>query len=336
MRVAGYVRAQTVAEAVSALADGGILVAGGTDLMVKARAREPYAKRVLVDVSEVPELRCVAVREDGATEIGASVTLAELSGSAGSADEVAGDVGAAVPPLLAEAAAHVGGVQTRNRATIGGNVANACPAADCIPALMALGARAVVAGLGEAPGTVAERELAMGELFRDCPACLRHEGMLVRTCLFADPTAKKLGLGPGEMLARLVVPARPVGERAVFRKLTTNASVDLATMNLACVATLADDGRVEALSVSMGGLFSAPRVMDEVTSALVGELPAPGLVAEACLAAADELARRSAKLADLGYKRRALPGFLAGGLCDLLGTDRAATLTALDEEGERS
>ena len=170
MKAAGYVRPASIAEAAAARADGGIIIAGGTDVMVKGRARGVYAGRTLVEVSKLEELRQVH-EQDGAVEIGAACTLAELCEHA----LIAGKL-----PLLADACAHVGGVQIRNRATIGGNVVNACPASDVIPALMVLGACV----------RTTARELPLDGLFRACPACLRHEGMLVRTCYFPDAAAK--------------------------------------------------------------------------------------------------------------------------------------------------
>ena len=113
MKAAGYVRPASIAEASAARADGGIIIAGGTDVMVKGRARGVYAGRTLVDVSKLEELRQVRER-DGAVEIGTACTLAELCDNALVAERL---------PLLADACAHVGGVQIRNRATIGGNVA---------------------------------------------------------------------------------------------------------------------------------------------------------------------------------------------------------------------
>ena len=176
MKAEGYVRPASLAEAAAARAEGGIIIAGGTDVMVKGRARGVYAGRTLVDVSKLEELRQVRER-DGAVEIGAACTLAELCEH----PLIAGKL-----PLLADACAHVGGVQIRNRATIGGNVVNACPASDVIPALMVLGARV----------RTTARELPLDALFRACPACLRHEGMLVRTCYFPDAAAKKTVLEP--------------------------------------------------------------------------------------------------------------------------------------------
>ena len=210
MKAEGYVRPASLAEAAAARAEGGIIIAGGTDVMVKGRARGVYAGRTLVDVSKLEELRQVRER-DGAVEIGAACTLAELCEH----PLIAGKL-----PLLADACAHVGGVQIRNRATIGGNVVNACPASDVIPALMVLGARV----------RTTARELPLDALFRACPACLRHEGMLVRTCYFPDAAAKKTVLEPDELVVSLIVPVPTESARWLFHKLTRTQGIGLARL----------------------------------------------------------------------------------------------------------
>lgn len=300
MRAASYLCAQGLAEALDALAlPGAIVVAGGTDLMVKGRTRDAYASRGLVDVCAVPEL--LGVREhDGMLDVGAAEPLANL---------VESESVRRAAPVLWQAARHVGGVQTRNRATLGGNLANACPAADGIVALVALGATLQVAGPGEQ-----RRSVPVEGLFRPCPACLAHEGMLVRTCLFADPVAKKTTLAPGELIERVLVPVRGEGERGVFRKLTCNEGVGLATVNVAARVSVAPDGVVRDARACVGGLFPAP-------VALEGEgLPVEGtrLGAADAQVCAEVLARRMdaecARLADGAYKRRVALALLADAL----------------------
>ena len=111
------------------------LLAGGTDLLVQLRAGlvEPD---LVVDVKHIPEMRAITA-EDGGFRIGAAVAGAELGEHAG--------VGKAWPGVV-EATELIGSTQIQGRASIGGNLCNASPAADSVPALMA--ARAVVAVAG--------------------------------------------------------------------------------------------------------------------------------------------------------------------------------------------
>ncbi len=286
MKAADYLRAESLDQAVAAAEQGGLVLAGGTDVMVKGRGRGVYAQRALVDVSRVPELREVRDRGD-AIEIGAACTLSELCDDALLAEKL---------PLLADAMAHVGGVQTRNRATIGGNVVNACPASDAIPALMVLGARV----------RTTRRELPLADLFRDCPACLRHEGMLVRTCFYPDAAAKKTVLEQGELVRSIIVPVPAAGSRWLFHKLTRTQGIGLARISIALLGTFRDKGTgalsektINHVDVCMGGLFSKPWVLSAASAE------------EAVAVLTAKLEAESTALADYDYKHRVAPALLA-------------------------
>ena len=291
MKAEGYVRPASLAEAAAARAEGGIIIAGGTDVMVKGRARGVYAGRTLVDVSKLEELRQVRER-DGAVEIGAACTLAELCEH----PLIAGKL-----PLLADACAHVGGVQIRNRATIGGNVVNACPASDVIPALMVLGARV----------RTTARELPLDALFRACPACLRHEGMLVRTCYFPDAAAKKTVLESDELVVSLIVPVPPEGARWLFHKLTRTQGIGLARLNIALLEVDKQTGHlstkpINEIAASVGGLFPKPCVL---------HVSSPE---DARAQLAEKIAAECAALVDYDYKSRVAPALLADAVAALL------------------
>ncbi len=291
MKAEGYVRPASLAEAAAARAEGGIIIAGGTDVMVKGRARGVYAGRTLVDVSKLEELRQVRER-DGAVEIGAACTLAELCEH----PLIAGKL-----PLLADACAHVGGVQIRNRATIGGNVVNACPASDVIPALMVLGARV----------RTTARELPLDALFRACPACLRHEGMLVRTCYFPDAAAKKTVLEPDELVVSLIVPVPTESARWLFHKLTRTQGIGLARLNIALLEVDKQTGHlstkpINEIAASVGGLFPKPCVL---------HVSSPE---DAKAQLAEKIAAECSALVDYDYKSRVAPALLADAVAALL------------------
>ena len=305
MKAAGYVRAASIVEAAAARADGGIIIAGGTDVMVKGRVRGVYAGRTLVDVSKLEELRQVR-EQDGAVEIGAACTLAELCEHA----LIAGKL-----PLLADACAHVGGVQIRNRATIGGNVVNACPASDVIPALMVLGARV----------RTTARELPLDELFRDCPACLRHEGMLVRTCFFPDAAAKKTVLEPDELVVSLVVPVPPDGARWLFHKLTRTQGIGLARLNIALLNPVKGTGYLteKLMNPVKGTGYLTEKPINEIAASVGGLFPKPCVLhvsspEDAKAQLAEKIAAECAALVDYDYKSRVAPALLADAVAALL------------------
>ena len=305
MKAEGYVRPASLAEAAAARAEGGIIIAGGTDVMVKGRARGVYAGRTLVDVSKLEELRQVRER-DGAVEIGAACTLAELCEH----PLIAGKL-----PLLADACAHVGGVQIRNRATIGGNVVNACPASDVIPALMVLGARV----------RTTARELPLDALFRACPACLRHEGMLVRTCYFPDAAAKKTVLEPDELVVSLIVPVPPEGARWLFHKLTRTQGIGLARLNIALLNPVKGTGYLteKLMNPVKGTGYLTEKPINEIAASVGGLFPKPCVLhvsspEDARAQLAEKIAAECAALVDYDYKSRVAPALLADAVAALL------------------
>ena len=305
MKAAGYVRPASIAEAAAARADGGIIIAGGTDVMVKGRARSVYAGRTLVDVSKLEELRQVRER-DGAVEIGAACTLSELCEH----PLIAGKL-----PLLADACVHVGGVQIRNRATIGGNVVNACPASDVIPALMVLGACV----------RTTARELPLDGLFRACPACLRHEGMLVRTCYFPDAAAKKTVLEPDELVVSLIVPVPPEGARWLFHKLTRTQGIGLARLNIALLNPVKGTGYLteKPMDPVKGTGYLTEKPLNIIAASVGGLFPKPCVLhvsspEDARAQLAEKIAAECAALVDYDYKSRVAPALLADAVAALL------------------
>lgn len=293
MKAGGYLRAASLAEAVSARARGGIIIAGGTDVMVKGRSRNAYADKLLVDVSGIGELHLVGER-GGAIEIGAACTLSGLCADRTLRERL---------PLLVDAMEHVGGVQTRNRATVGGSVVNACPASDIIPALMVLGASV----------RTTARTIPLADFFVDCPHCLKHEGMHVRSCFFPDAASKKTVLEPGELVRSLIVPLPRAGSRHLFYKLARTQNIGLARINLALIGTLLG-GVVEGLSISMGGLFPRPCTLDGCSAILRGTSADVSTLDRVKAALAEKLAAESSALVDYGYKSRVAPALLADGI----------------------
>jgi CO/xanthine dehydrogenase FAD-binding subunit len=145
--------------------------AGGTDLMVVLEAGHLPPGRY-VSLAKCPELRGIVVTPDGGLSIGALTTYTEIRDSAA--------IGAPFA-MLKEAAAETGGVATQNRGTIGGNIANASPAADTPPVLLAYDATL---------------ELVSSSGTRRVNYAAFHRSY------------KQMDLRPGELVARVVLPSR--------------------------------------------------------------------------------------------------------------------------------
>src|SRR5215470_14961120 len=110
---------------------GGRFLAGGTDLVIAIKEKG-LVPRYVVDLKKIPSLAGIREASDGSLTIGALTTMREI--------ETAPLIRRKYP-FLAQSAAEVGSIQIRNRATIGGNMANATPSADVTPALLILNAR---------------------------------------------------------------------------------------------------------------------------------------------------------------------------------------------------
>jgi carbon-monoxide dehydrogenase medium subunit len=134
-----YAAATSVDEAVGLLAargDRAKVLAGGTDIIVQLREHLREADLV-VDVKRIPELTKLEFSAATGLKLGASVPCYQIYENA--------EISRAYP-ALADSARIIGGWQIQSRASIGGNLCNSSPAADSIPALIALGAKALIAG----------------------------------------------------------------------------------------------------------------------------------------------------------------------------------------------
>jgi carbon-monoxide dehydrogenase medium subunit len=184
LREVDYARPATVEEAISLLAshEGARALAGGQTLVnvMKARAASPD---VLVDLADLEELRTIGFA-DGALEIGAMVTYAQLVAS--SEVEVA-------RPILGEVAATIGDVQVRNRGTVGGNVCVADPTNHLPPLLVALDASFTIRGQG------GERVVSADEFFVGVYMTAVGEGELL-TKISVPPSS-----GAGDGFAGLTI-----------------------------------------------------------------------------------------------------------------------------------
>jgi CO/xanthine dehydrogenase FAD-binding subunit len=201
MRPFTYARPGSLAEAFDLLgtvdpADVRMLV-GGTDLIVGLQNGN-LRPRLVVDLKHLADLPPRIERVDGRLSVSATATLSQLIAH----PDVRRNF-----PALAEAAATVGSVQIRNRASLTGNICNASPAFDTGPALLVYDAVVVLSGRG------GERRVALPDFLLGPRVTDLHDGEIA--------TAVELPL-----------PAQPLP--AKFGRLTRRRGVDLATLSLAC------------------------------------------------------------------------------------------------------
>ena len=248
-----YIAPRTLAEAYQHLGNGKrtAMLAGGTDIIVQLREGRRSCDQVL-DLKHIPELMALAFTSDGTLEIGAATPLADIYED----PEVARRL-----PGLVDAASLIGGIQIQGRATLGGNLCNASPAADSAPALIALAARLVI---GSSAGT---RELPVEEFF-----------------LGPGQNA----LQPGEILLQVKIPPQPPGSGACFLRFIPRNEMDIAVANAGVSIQLSDDrSRIERARVAVGAVAPTPLLVPAAADALVGQAPTAETLERAAQAAAE-------------------------------------------------
>ena len=208
------------------------VLAGGTDLLVQMRA-DLVEPELIVDIKKIRETRTVT-EENGRFRIGAAVTGAELKEHA--------KLKQAWPGVV-EAANLIGSTQVQGRATLGGNLCNGSPAADSVPALIAAGALATLAG-------------PQGK--RDLPV---EDVML---------GPRQLALRRGEFVVSFLLPPRPPRAADAYLRFIPRTEMDIAVVGAGVNVTVDDAGTITAARVSLGAV--APRILlvPDAAQAIVG------------------------------------------------------------------
>jgi CO/xanthine dehydrogenase FAD-binding subunit len=252
--------------------------AGGTDLMVLLEAGKlPHHK--FVSIWGLPELRGIEVTPAQVT-VGALTTYTDLRRHEIITREF---------PLLCQAAAETGSVATQNRGTLGGNIANASPAADSPPALFVYDA---------------ELELVSVSGARWIPYHGFWSGY------------KQMDLRADELIRRIRVPREKSGWKQYYRKVGTRRAQAISKVCFAGAARV-DAGRIVDVRIALGSV--APTVLRavETEKTLGGERLSPAILR----AAQEALAREIAPIDDMRstsrYRRRVAQNLLAE-FCELL------------------
>ena len=200
-------------------ADGWLPIAGGTDLMVLFAAGTLRARK-LVSIGRLPELQRIELLPHE-IQIGAGATYTELRRHETVAREF---------PMLASAAGWTGGIANQNRGTLGGNIANASPAGDSLPALLVYGAELILVSL-------------RGE--RRVPYATFHTGY------------KKMRLAGDELIRAVCLPRRFAGYLQHTRKVGTRNAQAVSKI---CIAALGrvEDGLVQDVRIALGSVAPVP------------------------------------------------------------------------------
>ncbi|HJT75701.1 MAG TPA: xanthine dehydrogenase family protein subunit M [Gemmataceae bacterium] len=236
MKAIDYAAPRTVAEAVALLAQHGDrarVLAGGTDILVQVREGRRDLD-LLVDVKHVPEANELAYDPAGGLRVGAAVPCYRLYEHPALARAY---------PGLIDAASLIGGIQIQSRASVGGNLCNASPAADSIPALITHEAVCVVAG---PEGT--------------------HEVPVEKFCTAPGRTV----LRRGEWLVSLRLPPPRRHAGSAYLRFIPRNEMDIAVVGAGVCVTL-DGGRNRCIAarVALGAVAPTPLLVPEAGAALV-------------------------------------------------------------------
>ena len=230
-----YLAAKTIDEAVDAhaKANGSArFLAGGTDLLVQIKSgiRKP---NLVIDIKKIVELNSIKEISENEFVIGASVSGANLNRNPKFAK---------LWPGVLEAFRLIGSEQIQGRASLGGNLCNGSPAGDSVPALIAAGCKAVIAGLGE------RKEIPI-ENFHLGPG--------------------KTILENGQMLVALKFPKRYNNSADAYLRMTPRTEMDIAVVGCGVNISI-ENGVCTNARVSLGAVAPKPLLINEATDIMVG------------------------------------------------------------------
>jgi carbon-monoxide dehydrogenase medium subunit len=241
-------------------------LAGGTDLIIEINRRRRTPSD-LISLDRLAELSGIELHPDR-VEIGALTTMKTIECDA----RLRGPLGA-----LPEAARVVGGHQIRNVATLGGNIANASPAADLLPMLLVLDAEVVLAG------AAAARRLPLGRFLR---------GPGVTAC------------EPGELLRRVDFGRPPANAATAFLKAGRRRAMEISIVCVAALLALDEQGRVREARIALGAVGPTALRATPAEAILRGAEPSVAALRAAGAAAASHCAPISDVRASAWYRRR--------------------------------
>jgi CO/xanthine dehydrogenase FAD-binding subunit len=255
----------SLGDALSLVADQRRPIAGGTDLMVLFEAGKlPY--RRLVSLHAVAELRGIGATESHVS-IGALATYTEIQQHEIIRREF---------PLLVRAASWTGAVATQNRGTLGGNIANASPAADSPPALLAYDA---------------ELELISARGSRWVPYAGFHIGYKVTI------------MAPDEIICHIRLPRNTSGCVQYLRKVGARKAQAISKVALAGLAKISD-GKIERVRIALASVAPMPIRSIATERLLSGRHLDSALIAEAKTKLAAEIAPISDIRSTQDYRRQ--------------------------------
>jgi carbon-monoxide dehydrogenase medium subunit len=271
VQVIEYAAPTSLEEAIQLLqgaGDKGRVLAGGTDVIVQVREGRRPDVSLLVDVKKLPETNELVFDAQSGLRIGAAVPCYRIYGN---------ETVSRLYPCIIDSASLIGGTAIQGRASIGGNLCNASPAADTIPSLI------VLSGVCQIAGPEGRRTLPVEQF-----------------CIAPGRTA----LQEGELLVSLQFPAPAPRSGARFLRFIPRNEMDIAVVNAAAWVQLDESrGRVQAARIAVGAAAPTPLFVEEAGQAIAGMEIGDDLYERAAQAGRDAVRPISDMRGSIGQRR---------------------------------
>ena len=288
MKWIDYEAPTSVREAVDLLNEAGDRarpLAGGTDLLVQLRV-STYELDLAVDVKNIPELNELTYDPDNGLTIGAAVPCYRIYGNS---------TVRSVYPGIVDAANIIGGTQIQGRASLGGNLCNAAPSADSVPAMIAYH------GVARISGPNGNREVPLEEF-----------------CTHVRQTV----LERGEVLVAMHFPTPAENSGANYIRFIPRNEMDIAVAG-AGVSVVLDNGNIESARITLASVAPVPLFVPEAAEAIAGKPATEETVRIASAIASDASKPITDMRGTIEYRKH---------LCEVL--TRRALITAIERAKE--
>lgn len=282
MKPFDYIRPGNMEDAIAALQanDEPYLLAGGTDLLIgmKTNAVKP---KCLIDLKGIPGIDCIEY--DNGFKLGALTTVRDVEVSPLIREKI---------PALSEAAASLGSIQIRNRATIGGNLCHGSPAADMAAILLAMNCELQIAA-GNGAKTMGLDQF------------------------FTGPNSTVLNRN--EVLAQIIIPKEIEQFKGIYLKHGPRKAMDIGIVNIAILLDAdVSSGFCNQIMIALGAVAPRPIRAKKAEALLNANRLTPELIQEAAEAASDEATPISDFRASAGYRRDLVKNLVAKGIDQIL------------------
>ena len=288
MKAFEYIKPSSIGEAISALNeyDEAFLLAGGTDLITGIK-NSLLTPQYIIDLKRIPNLDSFKCKNEW--KFGSLTTVRDIEISESIREKM---------PYLSQAAACLASVQIRNRATLGGNLCNASPAADIATMMLAMDSRVKIVSADN------EKTIKLDEFFKG---------------------PKKTVLNRGDLLTEIMVPKEMENFRGIYMKYGTRKAMDIGIVNAAILLD-ADfkRGLCKKICISLGAVAPTPIRAGKAEDMLNGNILTPDLIENAAELASSETNPISDFRASADYRSNLVRTLVARGINGILESNKAS------------